>query len=142
MEFNKNISFPTFKSFKVWFDATTKNHPFKTGRNRGCFHDDFAQGKVPIDFLQEYAKQYYIFIQLTNTNVTWTLVNYLDLCEEHGPEGEWLLARLYKLGLVKEEDYEGMRVQVERAAGGPQPGSQYFSWPDVLYDRYRISHPQ
>jgi len=256
VESNKNISFPTFKSFKVWFDETTKNHPFKTGRNRGRFHDDFAQGKVPIDFLKEYAKQYYIFIQLTNTNVTWTIVNYLDLwrqnpdlydivaakigselsdprpgghgrtyikfarylglkdeelyyskpipelearcntalvyrsqspaqtavrwmlegfvgyymksyreilhekygvpdemleyfdihvmadLEEHGPEGELLLARLYKLGLVKEEDYEGMRIQVERAAAGPQPGSQYFSWPDVLYDRYRTSHPQ
>jgi len=62
--------------------------------------------------------------------------------EEHGPEGELLLARLYKLGLVKEEDYEGMRTQVARAAGGPQPGSQYFSWPDVLYDRYRTGHPQ
>ncbi len=56
--------------------------------------------------------------------------------EEHGPEGELLLSRLYNLGLVKEADYEGMRLQVDRAAGGPLPGSQYFSWPDALYEQF------
>jgi hypothetical protein len=55
----ENIDFPTFKSFKSWFDEKTKSHPFKTGKERGRFYDDFAQGKVPRDFLKEYAKQYY-----------------------------------------------------------------------------------
>ncbi len=252
----EKIDFPTFASFKSWFDEKTKNHPFKTGKERGRFYDDFAQGKVPRDFLQEYAKQYYIFIQLTNTNVTWTIVNYLDLwrknpdlydivaskigseladprpgghgrtyikfarylglkdedlyyakpipelearfntalvyrsqspaltavrwmlegfvgysmkfwrdilhekydvpdelleywdihvvadLEEHGPEGELLLARLYQLGLVREEDYDGMRIQAERAVEGARPGSKTLPWPDALYASYCEHHPQ
>lgn len=250
------LKYPTFKSFKVWFDEKTKEHPFKTGRIRGRFDEDFASGKAPIGFLKEYAKQFYIFIQLTNANVTWSLVNYADLwrrhpdlydigagkvgCElsdpgpgghgrtyvkfaryiglrdeelfsakpipelearfntallyrsqspaqtavrwmlegfvgyhmktnreilskkygvpdealeyfdihvqadlqEHGPQGEMLLARLYKLGLVTEEDYEGMRAQVESAVKGDNLATQTYSWADVLYDRYCASHPQ
>jgi len=250
------LSFPTFQSFKAWFDEKTENHPFKTGKQRGRFYDDFLQGKVPAEFLKEYAKQYYIFIQLTNTNVTWTIVNYIDLwrrnpdlyeivaakigselsdprpgghgrtyvkfarylglndedlfyskpitelearfntalvyrsqspaqtavrwmlegfvgysmqfwrnvlhekygvpddtleywdihvkadLEEHGPEGEILLAKLYKLGLVKDEDYDGMRVQVERAVEGARPGSRMLPWPDALYASYWERHPQ
>jgi len=38
--------------------------------------------------------------------------------EEHGPEGEMLLERLYKLGLVTEDDYAGMSARVERAIAG------------------------
>ena len=249
-------NFSTFQSFKEWFDKKTENHPFKTGKQRGRFYDDFFQGKAPMDFLKEYAKQYYIFIQLTNTNVTWTIVNYLDLwrrnpdlydivaakigselsdprpgghgrtyikfahylglndedlffskpipelearfntalvyrsqspaltavrwmlegfvgysmmswrdvlhekygvpdemleywdihvkadLEEHGPEGELLLAKLYKLGLVREQDYDGMRVQVERAVEGAGPGNRMLPWPDALYAGYCESHPQ
>ena len=47
-----------------------------------------------------------------------------------------LLARLYRLGLVKEEDYEGMRTQVERTVEGTTPGYQSFSWHDILYEHY------
>lgn len=62
---------------------------------------------------------------------------------EHGPEGEMLLAKLYKLGLVREEDYAGMRAQVERSITGVnRGGSQFASWPDVLYGRYCVEHPQ
>lgn len=250
------LKFPTFPSFKEWFDEKTSTHPFKIGRIRGRFQEDFVQGKVPGEFFREYAKQFYVFIQLTNTNVTWTLVNYIDLwrrhpdlyeivaakvgselsdpapgghgrtyvkfarylgvkdeelfnskpipevearlnttisyrsqspaqtavrwmlegfvgylmkttreilhekyavpdemleyfdihvqadLEEHGPEGEMMLAKLYKLGLVREEDYDGMRTQVERAVEGAHPGSQTYTWADVLYDRYRANHPQ
>jgi len=246
----EGLCFPTFQSFKEWFDAKTENHPFKTGKERGRFYDDFGAGKVSLEFLKEYAKQYYIFIQLTNTNVAWTLVNYIDLwrqnpdlydivaakigselsdprpgghgrtyvkfahylglkdedlfyskpiteiearfntalvyrsqspaltavrwmlegfvgysmkfwrdvlhekynipnevleywdihvvadLEEHGPEGELLLAKLYKLGLVREEDYEGMRSQVERGVAGVGPASRMLPWPDALYARY------
>jgi len=37
---------------------------------------------------------------------------------------------------VEEADYPGMRLQVERAVAGTRPGSQTFSWQDVLYERY------
>ena len=245
------LRFPTFASFKVWFDEKTQAHPFKTGRGMGRFYDDFFLGQVSLDFLKEYARQYYIFIQMTNANVTWALLNHLDLwrrypdlynivaakigselcdpgpgghgrtyvkyarylglkdeellharpipeiefqfntallyrtqspaqtavrwmleafvgyfvkrwrdtlhdrygfpdgvleyfdlhvqadLEEHGPEGEMLLAKLYGLGLVREQDYPGMRLQVERAVEGTRPGSQTFSWQDALYERYR-----
>ncbi len=56
----EELRFSTFESFRGWLHEKTANHPFKTGRNRGGFRDDFAQEKVPIDFLKEYAKQYYI----------------------------------------------------------------------------------
>lgn len=250
------IRFPTFESFKVWFDETTRDHPFKAGKAMGRFYDDFLQGKVPREFLKEYAKQYYIFIQMTNAYVTYTLINYIDLWRhnpdlyeivaakmgselsdpapgghgrtylkyaryigvkdeellnsrpipeleiafnsalvyrsqspaqtavrwmlegfvgyilghwrntlhnkygipddileyfdlhveadlgEHGPEGEMLLAKLYRLGLVREEDYAGMRAQVERSITGiNRGGSQFASWPDVLYSRYCAEHP-
>ncbi len=79
MEADQRTVFPTFESFQIWFDDRTRDHPFKTGRGRGLFHDDFSRGKVSIEFLKEYAKQYYIFIQATNINVTWTLVSYMDL---------------------------------------------------------------
>ncbi len=74
-------------------------------------------------------------------------LEYFDLhveadLEEHGPEGELLLARLYKLGLVGEGDYDGMRMQVERAVGETRQGPQGFSWPDVLYAGYCESHSQ
>lgn len=251
----EELKFPTFESFKVWFSDKTKDHPFKTGRNLGRFYHDFLGGEVPREFLKEYAKQYYIFIQMTNANVTWTLLNYIDLwrrhpdlyeivaakmgselsdpapgghgrtylkyaryigvkdeelfnsrpipelevafnsalayrsqspaqtavrwmlegfvgyilghwrntlhekyeipddaleyfdlhveadLEEHGPEGEMMLQKLYKLGLVTEEDYGGMRGQVERSVEGARRGSQFASWPDVLYSRYRASLP-
>ncbi len=83
MEIVENIGFPTFDSFKAWFDKKTQKHPFKTAKDRGPFHDDFARGKVPTEFLKEYAKQYYIFIQATNINVTWTMVNYIDLWRQN-----------------------------------------------------------
>ncbi len=248
--------FTTFESFKDWFDEKTKNHPFKSGARRGRFEEDFINGKVPLDFLREWAGHSYCFIQLTNTNVAWTLVTYMDLwrrhpdlynivaakvgsefsdpapgghgrtyvkfarylgvkdddlfyakpipemearlysslnyrsqssaqtavrwmlegfvgylmksnreilhekygvpdemleyfdihikadLEEHGPEGELLLAKLYKLGLVKEEDYEGMRRQVERTVEGTTPGYQGFSWQNILYERYHATRPQ
>jgi len=38
--------------------------------------------------------------------------------EEHGPEGEMLLERLYHLGLVTEDDYPAMSMRVERAIAG------------------------
>lgn len=242
------IAFPTFESFKAWFEEKTKDHPFKTGRNLGRFHQDFFEGKVPRDFLKEYAKQHYIFIQMTNAYVTWTLLNYVDLWRrhpdlyeivaakmgselsepapgghgrtylkyaryigvkdeellnakpmpeleiafntalvyrsqspaqtavrwmlegfvgynlkhwrdalhnkydipddileffdlhvatdlgEHGPEGEMMLAKLYKLGIVKEEDYAGMRGQVERRG-------ERTSWANIFYNRYLEEHP-
>lgn len=224
------IRFPTFESFKAWFDEKTKDHPLKSGR-WGPFTEDFAHGTVPIALLRDYAKQLYIHIQLTNVYTTWLLVGlsylwlkYPDLYDiiaakmgseladpkpgghgrtfvkfaraiglreaelfsakptpdtegrlnrfvnhvprpahtavdwmleglvghfmkvnrdilhekyglsddvleyfdihiqadlvEHGPEGEILLARLYELGLVTEEDYPGMRLRVERALEG------------------------
>lgn len=245
----KGLEFPTFESFKVWFDQSTKDYPFKTGKYRGRFYRDFSEGKVPIEVLKEIAKQTYIFIQSSNGNVTWALVNHADLwrkhpelydivaakvgselsqpapgghgrvylkygrylglkdedlfgakplpeleaqgnshlnyrsqrppqtavrwmleglvgyrmkyyrdvlhdkyglpddileyfdmhvvadLEEHGPEGEMILKRLYELGLVTEEDYEPMRMEVEgydrRASGNPD-----ISWQDVLYLQY------
>jgi pyrroloquinoline quinone (PQQ) biosynthesis protein C len=60
---------------------------------------------------------------------------------EHGPEGEMMLEKLYKLGMVREEDYAGMRGQVERSVDGTaRGGSQFSSWPDVLYAGYSASH--
>ena len=44
---------------------------------------DFVQGKVPLDFLKEYAKQNYIFIQNTNASLGWTMVNHIDLWRSH-----------------------------------------------------------
>lgn len=251
----QELKFPTFESFQVWFHEKTQDHPFKTGRGLGRFYQDFLDGKVPFEFLKEYAKQYYIFIQMTNASVTWTLLNYLDLWRrhpdlydivaakigselsdpapgghgrtyikyaryigvrdeelvnsrpipelevafnsalvyrsqspaqtavrwmlegfvgyilkhwrdalhkkygipddileyfdlhveadlgEHGPEGEMMLQKLYKLGMVEEEDYAGMRGQVERSIEGSHRGSQFASWPDVLYGRYCAEHP-
>jgi len=250
----RELKFPTFESFQEWFDRKTENHPFKLGTIRGRYEKDFAEGKVPIEFMREYARQFYLFIQLTNTNVTWTLINYMDLwrkypelyeivaakvgselsdpapgghgrtyvkfarylgvkdeelfsarpipelearlnttiayrsqspamtavrwmlegfvgylmkhsrailheqygipdemleyfdihiaadLEEHGPEGAMMLEKLYKVGLVSEEDQEAMRVQVERNVEGTQPGSQTYTWADILYDRYRAQH--
>jgi len=244
------VSFPTFESFKTWFEEMTRAHPFKTKKRMGKFYEDFFQGLVPLEMLKLYAQQYYIFIQMTNANVTWSLLNHLDLwrrhpdlfrivaakigselsdpgpgghgrtylkyartlglrdeelflakpiaelefqfnmsqvyrtqspaqtavrwmleafvgyfvkhwrdtlhdqykfpvealeyfdlhiqadLEEHGPEGEMLLGKLYKLGLVKKEDHAGMRAQVERAVSGRASGSQTFSWQDVLYEDY------
>jgi hypothetical protein len=251
----KEIGFSTFESFKAWFDAKTKEHPSKRvftdakSGKLGRFYEDFALGKVPIGFLQEYAKQFYIFAQLTNAHLTWTFVNYIDLwrdhpelydiaaakigeefadpapgghgrtylkytrhlglrdeelfvakpiaemesrinvtvgayraspaqtavrwmlegfagyhlkfwrdtlhekynvpdeallyydihvqadLEEHGPMGDFLLAKLYDLGMVSERDYDGMAVQVERAVGLASPELQ-LNWRDVLYERY------
>ena len=251
MEEAQEVKFPTFESFTTWFERKTCEHPFRVGRTLGRFYGDFLDGKVPREFLQEYAKQYYIFIQMTNAYVTWTLLNYIDLWRkhpdlyeivaakmgselsdpapgghgrtylkysryiglkdeellnsrpipeleiafnsalvyrsqspaqtavrwmlegfvgyilkhwrdtlhakygipddaleyfdlhvaadlgEHGPEGAMLLEKLYKLGMVKEEDYAGMRGQVERSVrGAREGGSQFESWPDVLYARY------
>lgn len=247
---SETLRFPTFESFKVWFDERTRVHPFKTGR-LGRFYDEFVQGRMPIGLLREYAKQYYIFIQLTNTNVTWALVNYVELwrkdpalyeivaakvgselsdpapgghgrtyvkyaryigldekdlhnakpipelearfntallyrsqspaqtavrwmlegfvgfylkfwrdtlhekysvpdgmleyfdihvradLEEHGPEGEMFLAKLYRLGLVTAEDYRGMATQVERAVQAAAPGLEnFYVFEDAIYDAY------
>ncbi len=243
------LKFSTFESFKGWFDDTTQEHPFKTGHKLGRFYQEFFAGKVPVDFLREYVKQYYIFIQMTNASVTWALVNHIDLwrrnpdlydivaskmgseladpapgghgrtylkftrylgvadealrsarpipeteaafntaqvyrsqspvqtavrwmlegfvgyilkhwrdtlhtkygvpdemleyfdlhveadLREHGPEGALMLQKLYTLGIVKETDYAGMRMQVERLVTSHR-GSQFSSWPDVLYERY------
>ena len=255
------FTFANFDSFKVWFDEKTREHPSKmvftdarTGK-LGRFYQDFASGKVPIGFLREYAQQFYVFAQLTNVHLTWTLVNFIDLwrqnpdlydvvaakigeeladpgpgghgrtyikyarflglkaedlifakpipemesrinttvssyrstpvqmavrwmlegfagyhlkfwrdtlyekygvpdealeyydihvqadLEEHGPMGEMLLARLYKLGHVVEEDYRGMAMQVERHVGLANPTGQ-INWRDVLYDRYCVNYPQ
>jgi pyrroloquinoline quinone (PQQ) biosynthesis protein C len=222
--------FPTFDSFKVWFDDKTRDHPLKNGR-WGPFKEDFAEGRVPLHLLKEYGKQLYIHIQLTNVYTSWLLVSlgglwlkhpdlydiiaakmgseladpkpgghgrtyvkfahsigltdedlfyakpaldtearlnrfvnrapspaltavdwmleglvghfmkvnreilhekygladdvleYFDIhiqadLEEHGPEGAMLLERLYKLGLVTEDDYPVMRARVERAIQG------------------------
>jgi pyrroloquinoline quinone (PQQ) biosynthesis protein C len=86
--------FPTFESFKGWFEETTRNHPFKTGRHLGRFHQDFFAGKVPREFLREYAKQYYIFIQMTNAYVTWTLLNYIELWKRHPDLYEIVAAKM------------------------------------------------
>lgn len=251
---SQDLKFPTFESFKTWFDDTTREHPFKTGHKLGSFYQDFFGGKVPMEFLREYVKQYYLFIQMTNAGVTWTLVNHIDLwrrhpdlydivaskmgseladpapgghgrtylkftrhigvkdeelrsarpipevegafntalayrsqspvqtavrwmlegfvgyilkhwrdtlhekygmpdevleyfdlhvkadLEEHGPEGEIMLQKLYKLAMVKEADHAGMRMQVERSVASHR-GSQFSSWPDVLYERYVQDHP-
>jgi len=79
----QETQFPTFECFKSWFDEMTREHPFKTGRSLGRFYGDFFAGAVPVEFLREYAKQYYIFIQMTNAAVTWTLVNHIDLWRRH-----------------------------------------------------------
>ena len=250
----RGLKFPTFESFKAWFDEKTKDHPLKTGK-LGRLYEEFVQGKVPIGLLQEYAKQYYIFIQMTNAGGTWTLVRHMDLwrkypdlydivaCKmgeeladpgpgghgrtyvkyaryiglkdeelfnakpipemevrfnqsgvsrstrpvmtgvswmlegfvgydlkfwrdtlhkkygipddileyfdihveadlgEHGPMGELLTQRLYKLGLVSEDDHGGMRMRVERAVEGAHPGSQNY-WRDAIYDLYYENHPR
>ncbi len=44
---DKKMDFPTFESFKSWFDEKTKNHPFKTGKERGRFYDDLPRVKSP-----------------------------------------------------------------------------------------------
>ena len=246
----KGLKFPTYESFKIWFDEKTKNYRFKTGKQPGSFHEDFANGKAPLGFLKEWARQNYCFIQLTNANWIWILINYQDLwkrepdlydavaskigselsspvpgghgrcfvtyaryfgltdeelftakpilemearinsslvfrsqspaqtavrmmmegfvgyamktraeilrekyhlpdealeffdmhvqadMEEHGPEGEEFLEKLYQLGMVKQEDYEGMRMQVELSLSGSQPGHQGFSWQNVLYEQF------
>ncbi len=62
--------------------------------------------------------------------------------EEHGPEGEDLLKRLYELDLVKQDDYEGMERQVELALDGTQPGNQGFSWQNVLYEQFCGEHSE
>lgn len=224
------LKFPTYQSFKVWFDEKSIDHPLKKGR-WGPFAEEFAQGKVSMSVLRQYAKQLYIHIQLTNVYTTWLLVSHSNLwlrypelydiigakmgseladpapgghgrtfvkfahglgltdedlvyakptadtearlnrfvnrvpspahtavdwmleglvgyfmkfnreilhekygladdileyfdihiqadLEEHGPEGDIFLAKLYNLGLVTEEDYPGMIMRVERAIAG------------------------
>lgn len=88
------VKFPTFNSFKLWFDEQTKNHPFKTGKIEGPFLKDFVQGKVPMDFLKEYAKQNYIFIQNTNASLGWTMVNHIDLWRKHPDLYEMVAAKI------------------------------------------------
>ena len=89
----KELEFPTCESFKVWFDEKTKDHPMITGK-RGRFFEDLSQGKVPIEFLREYCKQFYIFINLTNAYLTWTLVNFIDLWREHPDLYEAVAAKM------------------------------------------------
>jgi pyrroloquinoline quinone (PQQ) biosynthesis protein C len=69
------------------------------------------------------------------------MLQYFDIhiaadLEEHGPEGAMMLAKLYKEGLVSEEDQDAMRVQVERNVEGAHPGSQTYTWADILYERF------
>ena len=252
---DRELKFPTFESFKVWYDEKTRAHHNKTGK-LGRFSEAFAQGKIPIGLLQEYSKQFYIFIQMTNSNLAWCLSGHADLwrrhpelydivaakvgeelsdpgpgghgrtyvkfarylglkdedlfyakplpemearfnqrvnayrsqrpaelavswmlegfagyslkrqrdtlhqkygvpddfleyfdihvqadLEEHGPMGELLLTRLYKLGRVTEEDYAGMAIYVERHTEGAQPGGAN-SWQEVIYNDYYANHPQ
>ncbi len=247
--------FPTFDSFKIWFDEKTRSHPFKTGKIEGQFLKDFVQGKVPIAFLKQYVKQNYFFIQNTNASLAWTLVNHLDLwrrhpdlynmvaakigeefcdpapgghgrtyikfarylglkdeelihakpilemeirwlnvsstyrshrptvlavswimegfvgydmklwrdilhdkysipdefleffdihvkadLEEHGPMGEMLLARLYELGLVQEQDYDEMRAWVDRIGNEALQRARGNSWRDAIYLRFCANH--
>ena len=73
------------------------------------------------------------------------LLEYFDVhvhadLEEHGPMGEMLLARLYKLGLVTEEDYAGMKIYVEKHVEGAQPGG-VNSWQEVIYQSYYEKTP-
>src|SRR5688500_2218727 len=79
---SSDLKFPTFESYRDWFDEKTREHPLKTGK-LGRFYDDFSQGKTPNGLLREYAKQYYIFIQMTNASGAWTLVRHLDLWRKH-----------------------------------------------------------
>ncbi len=81
MSVNDN-GFPTFQSFKAWFEERTKNHHNKTGI-LGRFSEDFAQGKIPLELLKEYTRQFYVFIQITNSNLTWTLARHADLWRRH-----------------------------------------------------------
>jgi pyrroloquinoline quinone (PQQ) biosynthesis protein C len=53
---------------------------------------------------------------------------------EHGPEGEMMLEKLYTLGMVREEEYGGMRGQVKRH-------KELSSWGDTLYAKYLEEHP-
>ena len=53
-----------------------------------------------------------------------------------------MLEKLYKVGLVSEDDQEAMRTQVERNVEGAQPGSQTYTWADILYDRFCAVRPQ
>ena len=52
MKVEETRSFPTYESFQVWFDERTEAHPFKTGKGRGPFHDDW----VSLECLREDAK--------------------------------------------------------------------------------------
>lgn len=246
---DQELKFATYESFKSWFDERTKDHHNKTGR-LGPFAEEFARGKIPMELLREYVRQFYVFIQITNSNLTWTLVRHADLwrrypelydvvaakvgeeladpgpgghgrtyvkfanyigvgedelfsakpvpelearfnlrvnayraqrpaemavswmlegfaghslkrqrevlhekygvpddvleyfdlhvhadLEEHGPMGEMLLAKLYKLGLVGEEDFGRMITYVEGHSEGAQPGS-LNSWQEVIYKAY------
>ena len=89
-------------------------------RQRGILHQKYG---VPDDLLEYFD----VHVQA-------------DL-EEHGPMGEMLLARLYNLGLVTEEDYGGMANYVEKHAEGSQRGGAN-SWQEVIYDNYYANHPQ
>jgi len=69
------------------------------------------------------------------------ILEYFDMhvvadLEEHGPEGEIMLKRLYELGLVTEEDYEPMRLEVEGYDGRRASGTPGISWQDILYAQY------
>jgi len=50
-----DLKFPTFDSFKVWFDEKTIDHPYKTGK-LGDFYEDFVQGKIPIGPPKQYIQ--------------------------------------------------------------------------------------
>lgn len=79
---DRELKFATYESFKSWFDERTKNHPNKTGR-LGLYAEKFAQGKIPTGLLREYVKQFYVFIQMTNSNLTWALVRHADLWKRY-----------------------------------------------------------
>ncbi len=251
---SSDLKFPTFESFKVWFDEKTKDHPYKTGMP-GQFYEEFVHGKMPMGLLREHAKQFYVYIQMINVNLPWIPLRYIGLwrsypelydlvaakigeeladpvpgghgrtylkyaryiglkdedlffakptvemetmlfnridtydsarlpqlavgwmmegfagyhlklwrdtlhdkynvpddileffdihvradLEEHGPMGELLLARLYKLGLVMEQDYRMMQRRVERSVGRARGGTMSY-WADSIHKRYYEDHP-
>ncbi len=106
---DRELKFPTFESFKVWYDEKTRDHHNKTGK-LGRFSEDFAQGKIPIGLLQEYSKQFYIFIQMTNSNLAWCLSGHADLWRRHP------------------ELYDIVAAKVGEELSDPGPGGHGRTW--------------
>lgn len=79
---SSNLKFPTFDSFKIWFDERTKDHPYKTGQ-MGIFYEYFVQGKIPLGLLREHAKQFYVYIQMININLPWTPLRQIGIWRDY-----------------------------------------------------------